>query len=98
MYAAAIILGMGEINAVLAAQALIGQEAPEDGRGSVVGVFGFFGAIGILIAASLGGYLFDNWMPAGPFVLMGIANFLLMIISITMGIYLKNHYLQKKNN
>lgn len=87
MYGAAIILGMGEINAVLAAQALIGQEAPKDGRGAVVGVFGFFGAIGILIAASAGGWLFDNWMPAGPFVLMGIANATLMVIALTVRIF-----------
>ena len=82
MYGAAVILGMGEINAVLAAQALIGQEAPKDGRGAVVGVFGFFGAIGILLAASIGGYLFDNWMPAGPFVLMGCANAALLCIAL----------------
>lgn len=87
MYGAAIILGMGEINAVLAAQALIGQEAPKDGRGAVVGVFGFFGAIGILIAASAGGWLFDNWMPAGPFVLMGMANATLLIIALAVRIF-----------
>lgn len=86
MYGAAIILGMGEINAVLAAQALIGQEAPKDGRGAVVGVFGFFGAIGILLAASIGGYLFDAWMPAGPFVLMGVANAILVIIAVSVRI------------
>jgi MFS family permease len=87
MYGAAIILGMGEINAVLAAQALIGQEAPKDGRGAVVGVFGFFGAIGILLAASIGGYLFDAWMPAGPFVLMGAANATLLIIALSVRIF-----------
>jgi MFS family permease len=86
MYGAAVILGMGEINAVLAAQALIGQEAPKDGRGAVVGVFGFFGAIGILLAASIGGYLFDAWMPAGPFVLMGAANATLFIIALSVRI------------
>ena len=86
MYGAAVILGMGEINAVLAAQALIGQEAPKDGRGAVVGVFGFFGAIGILLAASIGGYLFDAWMPAGPFVLMGVANAILVVIAVSVRI------------
>lgn len=86
MYGPAIILGMGEINAVLAAQALIGQEAPKDGRGAVIGVFGFFGAIGILLAASIGGYLFDAWMPAGPFVLMGVANATLFVIALSVRI------------
>jgi MFS family permease len=87
MYGAAVILGMGEINAVLAAQALIGQEAPKDGRGAVVGVFGFFGAIGILLAASIGGYLFDAWMPAGPFVLMGVANATLFCIAVCVRLF-----------
>ncbi|NKB45476.1 MAG: MFS transporter [Alphaproteobacteria bacterium] len=89
MYGAAVILGMGEINAVLAAQALIGQEAPKDYRGAVVGVFGFFGAIGILLAASIGGYLFDAWMPAGPFVLMGAANATLLVIAVCVRILAK---------
>ena len=84
MYLAAIILGMGEVNAVLAAQALIAQEAPKEHRGSIIGVFGFFGALGILAAASAGGYLFDAWMPAGPFVLMGCANGVLLCISLTV--------------
>ncbi len=84
MYLAAIILGMGEVNAVLAAQALIAQEAPKEHRGAIIGVFGFFGAIGILSAAKVGGFLFDTWMPAGPFVMMGIANAVLLCIALSV--------------
>jgi MFS family permease len=84
MYLAAIILGMGEVNAVLAAQGLVAQEAPKEHRGAIIGVFGFFGAAGILSAATYGGYLFDNWMPAGPFVLMGIANATLLVIALVI--------------
>jgi len=87
MYLAAIILGMGEVNAVLASQGLIAQEAPKEHRGAIIGVFGFFGAGGILAAASAGGYLFDNWMPAGPFVLMGIANATLLVIALGVRIF-----------
>ena len=82
MYLAAIILGMGEVNAVLAAQALIAQEAPKQHRGAVIGVFGLFGALGILAAAKMGGYLFDTWMRAGAFVMMGIANAVLLCIAL----------------
>ena len=82
MYLAAIILGMGEVNAVLASQALIAQEAPKQHRGAIIGVFGLFGALGILVAAKFGGYLFDVWMPAGPFVMMGIANAMLLCIAL----------------
>jgi predicted MFS family arabinose efflux permease len=84
MYPAAILLGMGEVNAVLAAQALIGQEAPKDGRGAVIGVFGICGAIGILIAGKLGGYLFDAWTPAAPFLIMGIANLVLFVLALAV--------------
>lgn len=86
MYPAAIILGMGEVNAVLAAQALIGQEAPKDGRGAVIGVFGVCGAIGILIAAKVGGYLFDAWRPSAPFIIMGIANLVLLALAVVVRI------------
>ncbi|MBL8643699.1 MAG: MFS transporter [Rhodospirillaceae bacterium] len=82
MYPAAVLLGMAEVNAVLAAQTLIGQEAPKDGRGAVIGVFGVCGGIGILIAGKLGGYLFDEWRPSAPFILMGIANFSLLLLAL----------------
>jgi MFS family permease len=82
MIPAAILLGMGEVNAVLAAQTLIGQEAPKDGRGAVVGVFGTAGAIGILMAGTAGGYLFDEWRPSAPFILMGIANCTLLMVAL----------------
>jgi len=84
MIPAAIILGMGEVNAVLAAQTLIGQEAPQDGRGAVVGVFGVCGAIGILSAGFFGGILFDAWRPSAPFILMGIANCTLLMLALTV--------------
>ncbi len=82
MYPAAILLGMAEVNAVLAAQTLIGQEAPKEGRGSVIGVFGVCGGIGILAAGTAGGYLFDEWRPSAPFILMGGANFVLLMIAL----------------
>lgn len=82
MYAAAVVLGMGEVSGVLASQALIGQEAPERERGSVFGTFGFTGAIGILVTVSAGGYLFDFWAPSAPFVVMGIANVALLVAAV----------------
>jgi len=84
MYPAAVFLGMGEINAVLAAQVLIGQEAPKDGRGAVIGVFGVCGSVGILFVGKLGGYLFDAWQPSAPFILMGIANGVLLLVALTV--------------
>ncbi|MCC5861710.1 MAG: MFS transporter [Gammaproteobacteria bacterium] len=73
----AILLGIGQMSAILASQTLIGQEAPEARRGSVLGVYSFFGALGILFVAVVGGNLFDSWTPAAPFILVAVGNLLL---------------------
>ena len=74
----AIVLGMGESSTIIAGNALIGQNAPASIRGAVLGAFGLFGAMGILVATSVGGRLFDLWMPGGPFVQMGVINSLVL--------------------
>jgi MFS family permease len=79
VYLAAAFLGIGEMSGVLASQALIGQVAPERGRGAVIGIFTLCGSIGILIAANVGGYLFDAWRPSAPYILMGVTSGLLCI-------------------
>ncbi len=72
--AEAVLLGIGQMSAILASQVLVGQEAPAEVRGSVLGVNGVFGAIGILFVSLVGGWLFDAWTPAAPFLLMAVAN------------------------
>jgi MFS family permease len=77
MFAAVAVAGAGNIGTVIATQVLIQQQAPAHIRGSVIGFFGLCGAIGILVATKLGGWLFDNWLEAGPFVLFGLFSFAL---------------------
>lgn len=85
MYIAAAFVGMGEMAANISATSLIGKEAPERGRGAVIGVFSFCGAIGIGIVATVGGWLFDNWRPVGPFVFMAGANcFMFLLAMLTL--------------
>ncbi len=67
-------LGVGQTSCFFASQALIGQEANIKERGSVMGLFGFCGAVGILLATSVGGQLFDSWKPSAPYILISIAN------------------------
>jgi MFS family permease len=69
-----VLLGIGQISAFLGAQTIIGKEAPEALRGSVIGLFNFFGAVGILILTGLGGWMFDRFAPWTPFLLVGILN------------------------
>ena len=68
------LLGIGQISAFLAAQTIIGKEAPDDMRGSVIGVFNFCGAVGILILSVIGGWMFDHVGPWAPFFLVGLLN------------------------
>lgn len=81
-YAAAVFLGIGEMSGILASQALIGQVAPERGRGAVIGLFTLSGSIGIFLAAAVGGWLFDVWRPSAPYIIMGITSGLLSIAAI----------------
>jgi MFS family permease len=82
MYGAAVFLGIGEMSGVLASQALVGQVAPERGRGAVIGVFTLCGSIGIFLAAAVGGALFDAWRPSAPYIIMGATSGLLCLASI----------------
>jgi MFS family permease len=79
-----IMLGIGQISAFLGSTILIGQEAPHTERGSVVGMFNVFGAIGILVAVSIGGRLFDGIAPWAPFMMIGVINFLLFVAAIVV--------------
>ena len=79
MFIAVSLVGVGEISGVIASQALVAQEAPIRIRGSILGVFGFFGAVGILIATKVGGVIFDSIAPSAPFVMMGAINAVIFV-------------------
>ncbi|MBY6189556.1 MFS transporter [Microbulbifer agarilyticus] len=77
MMICAVFIGMGEVGCIIASGVLINERSSESLRGPIVAVFNFTGALGILIATKVGGYLFDGWRESGPFVLFGI--FALMV-------------------
>ncbi len=82
MYVAAAFVGAGEMSSNISATSLIGKEAPDRGRGAVLGLFTLFGAVGIMVVGIVGGWLFDNWKPVGPFLYMAACNFLLMMVAL----------------
>jgi len=84
MYFSAAIVGLGEMFANLSATSLIGKEAPERGRGAVLGMWSWFGAVGILVVALVGGFLFDNVSRVGPFLFVGTGNLLLLFWALTI--------------
>ena len=77
-FGAAAMLGIGQASGILASQVLIAQEAPGPIRGAVIGMVGFFGALGILLISKVGGWAFDAWRPGAPFIIMAGANVLLL--------------------
>ncbi|MBK6598621.1 MAG: MFS transporter [Proteobacteria bacterium] len=79
-----VLLGIGQMSAILSSQVLIGQEAPRETSGSVLGVYGFFGAIGILFVSVVGGTLFDSWWPGAPCMIMAVANGVLLIWALVV--------------
>jgi MFS family permease len=76
------LLGMGQAGVILTATALMGKEAPKDAMGAVSGVFSLFAALGILLATKSGGWLFDVWRPGAPFIVMGVANAVVLVLAI----------------
>jgi MFS family permease len=73
-YLGCVLVGMGQMSVILSVTGLLGQETPLDVRGSVIGLAGFCGSLGILLTSLAGGYLFDYWRISGPIILVGAAN------------------------
>ena len=82
IWVCAVLVGMGEMSANLASLTLIGSEAPEKGRGAVIGLFSLCGAVGILLTAKLGGSLSAEFGGVAPFVLVGSANFVVLVVAL----------------
>ena len=79
-----ILIGLGEMGALITGQVLIAQQAPRTIRGSVMGFFTVSGAIGIIIATTVGGLLFDLWRSAGPFIFLSLVNGALLCCALVL--------------
>ncbi|MDH4023385.1 MAG: MFS transporter [Gammaproteobacteria bacterium] len=79
-----IFVGIGEISVIVATGALLGQEAPLEERGPVVGLFNASGGLGILFATAAGGYVFDRFGPTAPFTMMAVLNAALLAAAIAV--------------
>ncbi len=74
IYPVVVMAGIGEAGMIISVPALIGQEAPAHLRGAVIGVAATFGAIGIIAANAVAGFLFDNVSYQSPFLFMAVLN------------------------
>ena len=84
IYLVAILGGAGEACVVVSGPALVGQEAPARIRGSIIGMVGLFGAVGVLIHSKIAGMLFDVWMYQAPFVYMAVFNAIVCVAAIVV--------------
>jgi chromate transport protein ChrA len=75
MLAVAVMLGVGQIAAIIAGQTLLGQEAPRDLRGAVFGLAGVVASAAILFTNAFGGWLYDSVSRGGPIFLLAAVNF-----------------------
>lgn len=83
-YLGCVLVGMGQMSVILSVTGLLGQETPLDVRGSVIGLAGFCGSLGILITSLAGGYLFDYWRISGPIILVGAANLAAFVFALVV--------------
>ena len=51
-------------------------------KGSIAGVYSWFGGAAILLLTKLGGYLFDVWSTGAPFYMMAVFNGVLLLASL----------------
>ncbi len=79
-----VLLAIGQGSAIVASVTLVGQEAPASQRGSIVSTSAMFGAVGILVASLVGGWLFDSIGPSAPFVMTGLFQFVLFAIAVAV--------------
>ncbi len=74
MYVVVACIGITESALIVCGQAMLGEEAPPDLRGSATGIFYFTGTLGVVVMSFLAGFLFDKVGYAAPFVLVGALN------------------------
>ncbi|AOS98302.1 putative nitrate transporter NarT [Microbulbifer aggregans] len=84
MIICAALIGLGEIGCIITSGVLVAQQAPPSHRGAVIGFFTLSGAVGILVASVIGGYLFDAWRASGPFVFFSGVALLVLIWAIVL--------------
>jgi MFS family permease len=87
----AIVLGIGQISAVLAGTTLIGQEADPKITGVTIGVWSFCGALGTMAGSLVGGLIYDMISPGAPFLMMGIANLIVALATYYVRIKYPQH-------
>lgn len=75
-------INLGEALQLSASQALIGEETPDELRGSAYGVFAWTGMISVVVISFVCGYLFDLFGYKTPFYLMSGLSFGFLLFAV----------------
>lgn len=78
----AILLGLGQVAAIVSSQVVLGREAPIDVRGAIFGLASVAASAGILFTTFVGGQLYDKVGHGAPFFLIGAINFGIMFFGM----------------
>lgn len=81
MWICVVLLGIAESSTIMSGNALVGEYAPPEERGNVLGVYTVLGGFGIFASSVFGGMAFKV-TPAGPFLFMAVINFLVLIVAL----------------
>ena len=84
MLGVAVLLGVGQIAAIIAGQTLLGQEAPRDVRGAVYGLAGICASAAILFTNGFGGWMYDVLSKGAPFFLLAGVNFAIFLFGMRL--------------
>ena len=68
----------------IAVESFFSKLIPSDIAGSMRGLYNFFGQLGVLLMTLVSGYLFDIWGPSSPFIIIGMLDIALALLTIVL--------------
>ena len=82
LYAIMLLTGIADIGMIISSMSLVASLCHDKLRGSLSGVYSFFGAIGIIVTGKLGGFLFDALWPTAAFSVVVVSNLVLAVVCL----------------
>ena len=84
MFVVVACIGVTESALIVCGQAILGEEAPVELRGSALGIFYFSGTLGVVVMSFVSGLLFDKVGYSAPFVMVGLLNLVFAALAVVL--------------
>lgn len=78
---------------LIMSQSILGLHAPNATRGSISGLWAFFGSLGVMFCSGVGGPLFDL-NPGAPFFIFAAFNFIVSVVALVLYILERRNVLK----